>query len=187
MSTLPTIQTERLTLAALDPSYAELVADYFVRNRTFLAPWNPVLEDAYYTAAWQAKRLESDLAELQAGRSVRLWMFLREDAALARVVGSIALSNIVRGAFHGCHLGYMIDEHVGGGGLMTEGVRAVCQYGLGELGLHRIEANIMPHNTRSMRVAEKAGFVQEGLAVRYLRINGKWSDHYRYALIGSDD
>jgi ribosomal-protein-alanine N-acetyltransferase len=53
----------------------------------------------------------------------------------------------------------------------------------GEYGLHRIEANIMPRNAASLRVVEKAGFHREGLAKKYLKINGVWEDHIHMVLL----
>jgi ribosomal-protein-alanine N-acetyltransferase len=180
---LPEISTERLTLKMLNPTFAPHVADYFLRNRSFAAPWNPLVDEAFYTATWQASRLQHDLEEYRAGRMVRFWLFLRDDVAYTRVIGHIALSNIVRGALQGCFVGYMVDEAEGNKGLITEGMRGVIAYAFDELLLHRLEANIMPRNQRSIKVAEKLGFQREGLSPKYLRINGVWEDHYRYGLV----
>lgn len=184
---LPTLHTERLTLKVLDARAADCVAEYFVRNREFMQPWNPQVSEEFFTPGWQAQRLEHDLSELDAGRAVRFWLFNRADAKHARVVGHIALSNIVRGALQGCYLGYMVDQSEGGKGLIVEGGHAVIDYAFDVLKLHRLEANIMPHNARSIRVAEKLGFQREGLSPNYLRINGMWEDHYRYGLVNPSD
>ena len=66
---------------------------------------------------------------------------------------------------------------------MTEAVRAAADIAFTDLDLHRIEANIMPRNGASLRVAEKAGFYHEGLALKYLRINGVWEDHIHMVLL----
>ena len=59
--------------------------------------------------------------------------------------------------------------------------QALLHFAFDELGLHRVQANIIPRNVASVRVAEKAGLRREGLALRYLRINGAWEDHAMYA------
>ena len=70
---------------------------------------------------------------------------------------------------------------------MTEALRAlVFDIAFGPLGLHRVEANVMPRNGRSIRVMEKLGFVQEGLARDYLRINGRWENHIHFVALNRD-
>jgi ribosomal-protein-alanine N-acetyltransferase len=46
--------------------------------------------------------------------------------------------------------------------------------------LHRLEINIRPENEPSLRVAQKAGYLFEGLRPRYLHIDGNWRDHHCY-------
>lgn len=92
-------------------------------------------------------------------------------------MGLVGLNNLVRGAFQSCFLGYKLDGGLLRRGYMTEAVEEAVRIAFTVLGLHRIEANIMPRNTASLGVARKAGFQEEGLAVRYLRINGVWEDH----------
>ena len=84
--------------------------------------------------------------------------------------------------FCSCFLGYKVDQRFNGLGVATEAIAASNRYLFEVFGLHRIEANIMPSNLASQRVVEKLGFEQEGLAKAFLKINGKWEDHYRYAL-----
>ena len=99
------------------------------------------------------------------------------------VIGSIALSNVVTGAFWSCFLGYKLDQEHGGRGYMTEAVKAVVEYGFETLKLHRIEANIMPRNAASIAVVTKCGFEYEGTARKYLKINGVWEDHAHYVVL----
>jgi ribosomal-protein-alanine N-acetyltransferase len=70
---------------------------------------------------------------------------------------------------------------------MRESLRLILAAAFGPIGLHRIQAAIMPHNEPSIRVAEKAGFQREGYARRYLKLNGKWEDHYLYAILADDE
>ncbi|HZK24550.1 MAG TPA: GNAT family N-acetyltransferase [Oscillospiraceae bacterium] len=88
----------------------------------------------------------------------------------------------MRGAFQSCHLGYKLSEAQINQGLLTEALAEVINYAFTELRLHRIEANIMPGNKRSLWVVEKLGFYYEGLAKKYLKINGSWEDHIHLVL-----
>jgi len=68
-------------------------------------------------------------------------------------------------------------------GYMKEGLYQVIRYAFDELELHRLEANIQPQNTASIRLAKSVGFCYEGYSPRYLRINGQWCDHERWAVL----
>ena len=89
----------------------------------------------------------------------------------------MSLSEIVKGNFQSCWIGYYLDRNHNGKGYMTEAVTYTADYAFKELGLHRIEAGVMPHNEASIRLLEKAGFEKEGIARESVRINGKWEDH----------
>ena len=97
-------------------------------------------------------------------------------------VGRVALSNIVRASWQNATLGYFIGQHFTGRGLATQAVRLVLQVAFENLSLHRVQAAAMPRNLASIRVLEKAGFVHEGMARRYLEINGIWEDHLLYGV-----
>ena len=176
------LHTERLTLKVLGPGYANRVLAYLVRNRAFFKEWNPVTGEDYFSLAYQEQRLRDEMALAEDGWMLRLHFFERADTSYERVIGDLALNNIIRGAFQSCHLGYKIDERELNKGLMTEAVRAAIAYAFGEMRLHRIEANIMPRNQRSRRVVEKLGFEEEGLARKYLKINSVWEDHIHYVI-----
>jgi len=85
-----------------------------------------------------------------------------------------------------CTLGYWIGAHYAHQGYMTAAVRAVIPFVFDSLELHRLEAACLPTNTASIKLLEKTGFKREGLARRYLRINGVWQDHLLYALLDTD-
>ncbi len=99
------------------------------------------------------------------------------------IVGWVNLSNIVRGAFQACHLGYSLAANAQGNGIMTEALRALIPFAFDELQLHRIMANYMPHNIRSAAVLARLGFSIEGFAKDYLYIAGAWQDHVLTSLI----
>jgi [ribosomal protein S5]-alanine N-acetyltransferase len=100
-----------------------------------------------------------------------------------RVVGVININEIVAGAFQSAYLGYYGMLSFSRKGLMTEALRAAVGYAFGDLGMHRLEANIQPGNIASIALVRRLGFHKEGFSPRYLRINGEWRDHERWALL----
>jgi ribosomal-protein-alanine N-acetyltransferase len=101
-------------------------------------------------------------------------------------MGVLSLSNIVRGAFQSAYLGYWIGKPFARQGYMTEAMRLALNLAFGPLGLHRVEANIIPRNRASIALVKKLGFRNEGTAMRYLRIDGRWQDHEHWALTIED-
>jgi ribosomal-protein-alanine N-acetyltransferase len=99
-----------------------------------------------------------------------------------RIIGRVTFGGVLRGAFQNAYLGYWIDADHQGRGLMTEAVAAATTFAFTALGLHRVQAAVMPRNTPSQHVLEKVGYRREGLAVRYLCIAGAWEDHLIYAM-----
>ncbi|WP_338941435.1 GNAT family N-acetyltransferase [Paraburkholderia sp. 22B1P] len=99
------------------------------------------------------------------------------------MVGDCNFTNIVRGPFQACHLGFSLAKRFEGQGLMREALTSAITYIFDEIGLHRIMANIRPENVRSARLLERLGFEREGLARSYLKINGVWADHVLTSLI----
>jgi ribosomal-protein-alanine N-acetyltransferase len=152
---------------------AEALAELVRVNRDFLAPWDPVRGEEYYTLAGQRLGIEIALREHQQGTAVPHVVL---DPS-ARVVGRVTISRIVRGAFQSCGLGYWVGAAANGRGLATAAVADVRRLAFEQLGLHRIEAGTLLHNLRSQRVLERNGFVRFGTAPGYLRIAGRWQDH----------
>lgn len=171
-------ETERLLLKTSDISFGKMATNYYLRNRSFLEEWEPARDNTFYTKEYQQSQLKEDQSS---GNSLRLWIFKKGDES--RIIGSLAFSSIVRGAFLSCFLGYKLDETEINQGYMTEAIQKGTEIMFHEFGLHRIEANIMPKNKRSLRVAEKLGFYNEGTARKYLKINGIWEDHIHMVLL----
>lgn len=95
----------------------------------------------------------------------------------SKIIGIIGLNNVVWGAFCSAFLGYKLDKDYANKGYMSAAVEMLTKYAFEELGLHRIEANVMPKNKASLRVLEKNQFINEGISKYYLNINGVWEDH----------
>jgi ribosomal-protein-alanine N-acetyltransferase len=145
-------------------------------NRAFLEQWEPAREEEFLTLDAQAAEIEAAAADAAADRRHAFGIFLESE-----LVGRIALSQIFRGIFQNAYLGYSIAERWNGQGLATEAVGVAMEFAFGELGLHRVQAAVMPRNIGSIRVLEKNGFREEGYAVGYLCINGVWEDHRIFA------
>ena len=103
-----------------------------------------------------------------------------------RLAGQVTVDNIVRGALRSGSLGYWVDRAVAGRGMASLAVALVCDHAFGAAGLHRLQADIRPENLPSRRLVERLGFRREGLARRYLDIDGDWRDHLSYALLAED-
>ncbi|HEX8288180.1 MAG TPA: GNAT family protein [Pyrinomonadaceae bacterium] len=103
-----------------------------------------------------------------------------------KIVGSITLSQIFRGNFCNAYLGYFLGADFAGKGFMTEAISLTLRYAFKDLKLHRVEANVQPENLASIAVLKKNGFTKEGFSRRYLKIDKKWRDHERWAIIAED-
>ena len=174
--------TARLRLVAPDESLAAALADFHERNRAHLAPWDPPADAAFFTEADQARRLHEGAAAFAAGTGYR-WL-LQPIGDSHRVIGSVNFSNIVRGAFQSCNLGYALDQAFEGQALMTEALRcAIAEVFSTRINLHRIQAAYRPENWRSAEVLKRLGFHDEGLCNDYLFIDGLWRVHRLVALL----
>ena len=103
-----------------------------------------------------------------------------------RLAGEVNLNNVTRGALQSATIGYWIDRHRAGHGYIAEGVAVVLRFAFDDLHLHRVEICIVPRNANSRRVMEKLQIRDEGIALRFLEINGTWEDHVRYAITAEE-
>ena len=155
-----------------------------------LERWSPPVVAEYFTERFWAERLAICTEDFAADRAARFVLQPRrgreapasDDFANAPILGTCNYTNIVRGAFHACHLGYQVARDQEGRGLMAEALRATNEFMFGAMRLHRIMANFRPENERSRRLLERLGFVEEGFARGYLFIDGAWRDHVLTAL-----
>lgn len=172
-------ETERLILKTLGNSVEEgkMTLDFYERNREYFKQWNPLMDEDFYELKNRRNALLWEVNAMKKMEYLRLWIFKKSDLNFSKVIGSIGVTNIVRGAFQSCMLGYCLDKDEVNKGFMTEAVKKTIEIIFKEYKLHRIEANIMSKNKASMRVVQKLGFRNEGLAKKYLKINGKWQDH----------
>ncbi|MEN9865411.1 MAG: hypothetical protein RL748_1001 [Pseudomonadota bacterium] len=187
-TTAPGIVTERTQIRLLQLEHAPLLQQYHQANREHLAPWEPRREDEFYSLAACQQRIATCQQQFEQGSGFAFIVLPRAaDGQQAEMIASCNFNNIVRGIFQACHLGYSIAAAYQGQGLMQEALRAAIDYMFEQADLHRIMANYLPHNQRSGRLLERLGFEREGLAKKYLKINGVWQDHVLTALVRQRD
>lgn len=153
------------------------------RSRDFLTPWEPVWPIDDLTRPAFRRRLRRYSRELKEDASFPFFLF---ETGTDDLIGSCIISNVRRGVAQTCSLGYWVGEKYAGKGHMTEAARAILPYVFDRQGLHRIEAACLLTNEPSQRLLRRIGFTDEGIARKYLRINGDWQDHFLFAMLASD-
>lgn len=102
-----------------------------------------------------------------------------------RMIGGVTLFRI--SAEQGvAEFGYMLERGSWGRGFAREAGVLALDHAFGDLGLRRIEADIDPRNLASCRLAERLGFVREGLLRERWQVAGEISDTAFYGLLASD-
>jgi ribosomal-protein-alanine N-acetyltransferase len=151
-----------------------------LRNERWLAPWEPTSphdwQERNSVGAWPA--LHSALRS-NARKGIMLPFMIWYGG---RLVGQINVSNVVHGALRSCTVGYWVDEAMAGRGITPTALALVIDHCFGAVGLHRVEVDIRPENTASLRVVEKLGLRREGFYERFLDIDGGWRDHIAFAV-----
>lgn len=160
-------------------AWAELRA----RSRDHLVPWEPQWwRDELSRDAFR-RRVRHYQRELREDLGYAFLLFRESDETL---LGGLTLSNVRRGVTQAAAVGYWVGKPYAGRGHMTTALSGAMRFAFDELKLHRLEAACMPHNRPSIRVLERNGFQREGLARRYLKIDGVWQDHLLYATLVDD-
>lgn len=102
------------------------------------------------------------------------------------LAGVADITQIVGGLFKSAYLGFYAFEPTARRGYMKEGLVLVLDRAFGEIGLHRLEANIQPGNLASIGLVHRLGFHLEGFSPKYLKVGGRWRDHERWAVLRDD-
>jgi [ribosomal protein S5]-alanine N-acetyltransferase len=163
--------TERVTLRRLAAEDSREFTELVQASADFLGRWvrMPATADKF---GEYIKRFDGELAEC-------LLICNRECDA---IVGAISISEIIRGPYHRATVGYNTFLPTARQGYMSEGFGLLFRFAFQDLGLHRLEADIQPDNIPSLRLAAKVGFRKEGFSPGFVRIDGKWMDHERWAI-----
>ena len=182
-SPAPVLHGERVYLRPPQASDWAAWARVRAESREFLTPWEPIWSaDALSRGAFRL-RLRLHQRDARSDTGYAFLIFRRSDNAL---LGGITLANVRRGITQAGSIGYWIGKSFARQGFMTEAVRVVLRHSFGDLALHRIEAACLPSNTASRTLLRRLGFVEEGYAREYLRINGVWADHLLFGLLATD-
>lgn len=151
------------------------------RNEEWLTVWEPSRpahqsDPATDRGAFTSRCQQRD-RDRAAGSAYQFGLFVDQ-----QVAGEVNLNNVIRGAMQSGTIGYWIDQRHAGHSYVAEAVVVVLQFAFEQVMLHRVEICIVPRNARSRRIMEKLAIREEGLAQRYLEINGTWEDHIRYGM-----
>ena len=179
----PVLRNERILLRTPEVGDFEAWMRLRMASRTFLTPWEPQWPSNDLTRSAYRFRIKRYLRDIQDDEAYPFFIFSTDGRTL---LGAISLSNVRRGVAQMATLGYWIGEPFARQGYMTNAVRLVSAFAFDHLQLHRVEAACLPHNAASIGLLRKCGFRQEGLARRYLRINGAWQDHLLFARLNED-
>jgi ribosomal-protein-alanine N-acetyltransferase len=177
----PVLEGQRVALRPPEARHFAAWRDLRRSSRDFLRPFEPRWTEA--DLARSAYRMRLARGREEARRGTEFGFFVFEKTKSGEVLaGGLTISNIRRRAAQFGTLGYWMGESFAGRGLMSEAVGTVLPFFFDTLGLHRLHAAFLPHNSASRRVLEKNGFREEGFAESYLQIDGKWADHVLFAL-----
>ncbi|HVF33036.1 MAG TPA: GNAT family protein [Acidimicrobiales bacterium] len=175
----------RVVLRPLNPGDWDAWREVRTRCRGWLLKWeprfaagqpDPAEDRRAFVARCSAREREREL-----GSGFGFGIFVE-----GRFCGEINLNAIQRGPFQNAYVGYWMDEAMAGNGYTPEAVAVLCRFAFEDLGLHRVQISIIPRNAASRRVVEKLDLRAEGVAERYLEINGTWEDHIRFAITAEE-
>jgi ribosomal-protein-alanine N-acetyltransferase len=179
------LRGKRITLRPLTVNDFDQWHEVRTRCAEWLEKWEPSrppgAPDVIGSRSAFAARCRARDRERQLGTGFGFGIFVGP-----RFCGEINLNGVQRGPFQSAYVGYWVDEACAGQSYVPEAVVVISQHGFEDLGLHRLQIAIIPRNTPSRRVMEKVAYREEGIAVRYLEINGTWEDHVRYAITGEE-
>ena len=152
-------------------------------SRAFLSPWEPIWPDDDLSYAAFRRRLRRQNEEIARDEA---YPFLIFDGKSGALMGGLTVGGVRRGVAQTATLGYWMGAAYAGRGIMTRAVAIASRWGFLSLRLHRVEAACLPENVASRSLLERNGFVREGIAREYLKINGAWRDHLLYALLETE-
>lgn len=173
--------TPRLILKTESVDSAPRILEFYLRNREHFTPYEPQVSESFYTLNYQQRILEYEFNDLLKGNSFRYYLYLKSDPE--RIIGSVNLTQIVHAPFCKAAMGYKLDYEMQGCGYAAEASKKLMELAATKLKLHRIEARVLPHNERSIRVLERLHFQYEGIEYQSVKVNGCWQDLYRYSIL----
>ncbi len=179
----PILMQDGVELRVPEMADYETWAALRLESRAFLVPWEPAWPQDDLTRTAFRSRVKRYIRDIESDSAYPFFVFRADDD---RLMGAITLSNVRRGVAQAGSVGYWIGSSFVRQGYMTSALTALMPFAFGHLHLHRIEAACLPVNQASIRLLTKCEFRQEGLARRYLKINGRWEDHLLFARLADD-
>ncbi|MBO4336787.1 MAG: GNAT family N-acetyltransferase [Lachnospiraceae bacterium] len=178
------LNTQRMYLRTSRESFAAPVAGYYMKNREVFEEYESTRPDSYYTRDYQKRVMQSEISNMDAGRSMYFYMSLKSKPD--RIIGSMSFANIRKEPYYSTIFGYDLHHELWGQGLATEACRAAIDYMFSDFPIHRIEARVAPENIRSIHVLERLGFIKEGPEYKSILLRGQFRDHIRYCLLNEN-
>ncbi|MBT5640957.1 MAG: GNAT family N-acetyltransferase [Rhodobiaceae bacterium] len=157
---------------------------YLIRSESkdFLQPWEPLWSANHLSKSYYKRLLKSYHAGIRDEVTYPFFIFNVNN----ELIGAIILTNVKRGVSQSGSVGYWIGKKYSNRGYMTAAMDLFLSFVCNTLKLHRIEASCIPNNIASIALLEKVGFIGEGMAFKYLKINGIWQDHLLYGMLCSN-
>lgn len=174
-------ETNRLYLKILSAKDSLAVLDFYNRNKDFLEPFEPDRASLFYTDSYHQAQLTYESYLINESRIIRYYLY--DKSRPQYIIGTVALQQITKGSFLNGTISYKMDQNYLRLGLATEAVSFLVWFAFQKLGLHRIEAYILPNNLPSIGLVQKIGFHYEGIARSSVTLGGQWYDQVRFALI----
>lgn len=171
----------KYTLKVLNNSQCIDVLDFYYRNRKEFDKYESDKPDSFYTEGFISRMMEAEMKGLLSMHFARFFLINTHEPDY--LLGSLSFSHINRGSAPCANMGYKIDQYHRGQGLASLMIATALEYIVPDIGLHRTECYIHPDNTASLHLMDKFGFIDEGVAHSYARINGVWQDHRRFVYI----
>lgn len=174
-------QTDRLILKILTPDYAREALEFQIRNKDLFERYEPTRPENFYTLGHQQAILKCEYKLAAKLSTIRFYVFKKEHPRT--IIGTVCLHDVLRMPYSCCEIGYKFDHEYQHQGYAREAVAKALDIAFLELGLHRVFARIVPDNIPSIRLLEAFHFMEEGMEHKCTLIQGKWTDHLRFALL----
>lgn len=157
------------------------VLEFYKDNRKYFDIYEPDKPSNFYTKEYIVKLLHAEYNAFLKGDFVRFFLYDTKDSN--RIIGTVSFSHILNGAVKSCTLGYKIHHEYWRQGYCRRMLSTALEIIASEKGTHRIEAYIHPDNIPSINIVKSLGFISEGTAYSYIKMNNEWQDHLRYVYI----
>lgn len=176
-------ETSRLKLKILKGNGFNVrqVLDFFIANRGYFEPYEPTRSHNFYTENYQKTVLNYEYNLAVKLSTVRFWVYQKNNPN--QIVGTICFHDIMQSVYQSCSVGYKFHHQFWHQGYAAEAMELGIQIMFEDLGLHRIEAFVMPTNLPSVHLLERLHFQYEGICRQSILICDQWEDHLQYACL----